>query len=257
MMWMEKQDYLPLSFSSLKAFSRSPLAFLDYKLGRKVNTPAMQFGTMVHRAILEPERYENTVAVTDHRRGTSAYKEFVADNAGKDILKTREAMDIRLIANRVLEHPYAGAMIRECEHYEKPFSIEQLGVPHRGIIDGLGSWFVLDLKTTNRVDHNSLQRTIWEQKYYMQAAIYERAATMMGFDITSCFIIAVESAPPHHVQGIELRPEYVARGHFEWERLLQEWKEWDGKSRHNLDETDAAGWEMDAPHWVPPLDLNI
>lgn len=254
---MGKQDYLPLSFSSLKAFSRSPLAFLDYKLGRKVTTPAMRFGTLVHRAILEPEKYEASVAITEHRRGTKAYKEFVEQNEGKDILKTKEAMDIRLIANRVLDHTYAGTMIKQCQHYELPFEIEQCGVPHRGIIDGLGSWFVLDLKTTSDVSHDALSRTIWSAKYYMQAAIYERAAHLMGYDPESYFIIAVESAAPHHVQVVELEPQYVARGHMEWERLLSEWKEWDGKSRHNLDEEDEAGWQMDAPPWVPHMDLGL
>ena len=254
-MLCNKDEYLPLSFSSLKAFARSPLAFLDYKLGKKVTTPAMRFGTLVHRAILEPERYEATVAVTDQRRGTNAYKDFVEANPGKDILKTREAMDIRLIANRVLEHPYAGAMIKECTHYELPFQINQLDVPHRGIIDGLGSWFILDLKTTNDVSHNALQRTIWHSKYYMQAAIYDRAACMMGYDPEAYFIVAVESTAPHHVQVVELEPHYVARGHLEWEKLLGEWKQWDGKSRHNLDEGDEAGWQMDAPSYVEPLDL--
>jgi len=256
-MSMEKADYLPLSFSSLKAFSRSPLAFLDYKLGRKVTTPAMRFGTLVHRAILEPEKYEATVAVTDHRRGTNAYKAFVEEHEGMDILKTREAMDIRLIANRVLEHPFAGEMIKQCTHFELPFTIEQCGVPHRGIIDGLGSWFLLDLKTTSDVSHNALQRTIWSAKYYMQAAIYERAASLMGHDPEAYFIVAVESAAPHHVQVVELEPQYVARGHMEWERLLDRWRAWDGKSRHNLDEDDQAGWQMDAPPWVPPMDLDI
>lgn len=250
-----KQDYLPLSFSSLKAFGRSPLAFLDYKLGKKETTPAMRFGTLVHRAILEPERYEATVAVTDHRRGTNAYKAFVEEHPGMDILKTREAMDIRLIANRVLEHPYAGEMIKQCTHYELPFQITQCDVPHRGIIDGLGPWFILDLKTTSDVSHNALQRTIWHSKYYMQAAIYDRAACLMGHDPEAYFIVAVESSAPHHVQVVELEPHYVARGHMEWEKLLTEWKQWDGKSRHNLDEGDEAGWQMDAPAYAPPVDF--
>ena len=256
-MLIEKKDYLPLSFSSLKAFSRSPLAFIDYKVGKKVTTPAMQFGTLVHRAILEPDKYETSVAVTDLRRGTKAFKEFEAENAGKDIVKTREAMDIRLIASRVMSHPFAAPMIRDCQHYEHAFTIDQCDIPHRGIIDGLGSWFILDLKTTQSVKYHDLQRTIWEQRYHMQAAIYERAAHLLGFDVDCYFIIAVESKPPHHVQIVELEPHYIARGHLEWEKLLEQFKAWDGQARHNLQEQDAAGWQMDAPSYVPPMDLNI
>ena len=249
----DKNDYLPLSFSSLKAFSRSPLAFLDYKLGPRKETAAMNFGTLVHRAILEPEKYEQTTLIWDGRRAGNKYLDFKEENADKDILTPKEAMDIRLIASRVLDHPYAGPMVRQCTQFEKPFTIEQCGVPHRGIIDGIGEWFILDLKTTQNVSHRSLQRTIYDFKYYMQAAIYQRATEIMGLDCSSYFVLAVESGAPHHVQVVELEPHYIARGHLEWERMLKSWKAWDGKSAHGHDGED--GWMMDAPSYAPAMDL--
>ena len=81
----DKDKYLPLSFSSLKAFDRSPLAFVHYKEGPRKETDAMRFGTMVHRAVLEPDKYQATVAVYDGRRGTNAHKEFMLENAHKDV----------------------------------------------------------------------------------------------------------------------------------------------------------------------------
>jgi hypothetical protein len=196
---MSKNKYLPLSFSSLKAFARSPLQFIDYKENKKEPTPAMLFGTLVHRALLEPEKYSRTVAVWEGgRRGTNAHKDFVAANEGKDIVTATEAMDIRTLCHRVEAHPYAGAMLKQCQKFELPFEIEQCGVPHRGIIDGIGSWFMLDLK-----------------------------------------------------------PHYIARGHIEWENLLEQWKRWDGSVKHSLNEDDEAGWQMDAPSWVPPTDIGI
>tara|TARA_R100000654_G_scaffold34171_1_gene59601 strand:+ start:6085 stop:6852 length:768 start_codon:yes stop_codon:yes gene_type:complete len=254
---INKEHYLPLSFSSLKAFARSPLAFLDYKNNKKPPTPSMQFGTMVHRAILEPEKYSETVAVYEGRRAGNAWKEFQANNAEKDIVTAKEAMDIRLLSHRVLNHPYAGPMVRQCNKYELPFTIEQCQIPHRGIIDGIGDWFMLDLKTTAKVDYQSLQRTIYDFKYYMQAAIYQRAATIMGYEHEAYFIVAVETAAPYHVQVIELEPQYIARGHLEWEKLLTQWKLWEGDAKHNHKEEDQAGWQMDAPSWVPALDIGL
>ena len=253
---MDKQTTLPLSFSSLKAFARSPLAFIEYKTNKKEPTPAMRFGTLVHRAILEPEKYSSTVAIFEGQRRGNAWKDFQAENAGKDIVTATEAMTIRQLAYRVEEHPYAGSMLKQCQKFEVPFKMEQCDVPHRGIIDGLGSWFMLDLKTTQDVSHHALQRTIWQQKYYMQAAIYQRAATLMGLDLEAYFIVAVESNPPHHVQVVELEPHYVARGHIEWENLLEQWKRWDGSVKHNSDPEDEAGWQMDAPPYVPALDFG-
>jgi hypothetical protein len=89
-----KDKYLPLSFSSLKSFDRSPLSFVHYKEGPRKETDAMRFGTMVHRAVLEPDKYQATVAVYDGRRGTNAHKDFLQANAHKDILTVKEATTV-------------------------------------------------------------------------------------------------------------------------------------------------------------------
>lgn len=253
---MDKKDkYLPLSFSSLKAFNRSPLNFVHYKEGPRKETDAMRFGTMVHRAILEPEEYQATVTVYEGRRGTKAYKEFQEENAHKDILTVTEAANVRQIADSVLQHRFAGPMLRQCTEFEKAFTIDQLGIPHRGIIDAIGPYYMIDLKTTQNVSHRMLQRTIYDLKYYMQAAIYQRAATMMGLDLNAYFIIAVESTAPHHVEVVELEGHYIARGHLEWEKLLGRWSRWDGTASHSHDGED--GFTIDAPAYAPALDLGI
>jgi hypothetical protein len=92
-------------------------------------------------------------------------------------------------------------------------------------------------------------------KYYMQAAIYQRAATIMGLDMKAYFIVAVESTAPHHVEVVELEPQYIARGHLEWEKLLERWSRWDGTASHNHDGED--GFTVDAPGYAPALDLGI
>ena len=251
----DKDKYLPLSFSSLKAFDRSPLAFVHYKEGPRKETDAMRFGTMVHRAVLEPDKYQATVAVYDGRRGTNAHKEFILENAHKDVLTVKEAATVRSISDSVLNHSYAGPLLRQCTEFEKAFEIEQLGIPHRGIIDAIGPWFMIDLKTTQNVSHRMLQRTIYDFKYYMQAAIYDRAATIMGLDMKAYFIIAVESTAPHHVEVVELEPHYIARGHLEWERLLGRWSQWNGTAAHSHHGDD--GFVIDAPGYAPAMDIGI
>jgi len=251
----DKEQHYPLSFSSLKAFARSPLAFIHYKEGQRVETPAMRFGTMVHRAVLEPERYQESVAVYDGYRRGKEWKAFEEENQGRDILTVKEALDVKACADRLMSHPFAGGLLSDLSEAEKPFHITQCGVPHRGIIDGITSWAMLDLKVTQRVDHHSLQRTIWDFKYYMQAAIYERAAVLGGYEPEAYFIVAVESAAPHHVNVVELEPHYIARGHLEWEQLLDQYKAWDGEPHNDHDTTPGHGM-MDAPAWVPALDWD-
>ena len=249
-----KTQYYPLSFSSLKAFARSPLAFLEYKQNKKEPTPAMRLGTLVHRAILEPDKYSKSVIVYEGTRRGNAWKEFQAAHEGQDIVTTKEALDIRVIADRVQEHSFAGELIRECDDYELPWQMTHQDVPHRGIIDGINGWFMLDLKTTQSVHPYNLQRNLYEMKYYMQAAIYQRAANSMGRFLESYFVVCVESAAPHHVQVVELAPHYIARGHQEWERLLEQYKRWDGTAAHRHDEENF--YVMEAPGYAPPMDFE-
>ena len=250
-----KQQYYPLSFSSLKAFARSPLSFVEYKTAKREPTAAMEFGTLVHMAALEPDRYRTEIAIWDGRRAGAEYKSFVECNPTKRIITAKQAMDVRTAHTRLMEHGLSCGLLCDLDLREKPFEITHQGIPHRGIIDGMNNWAIVDLKVTQRVDHHSLQRTIWEFKYYMQAAIYMRAAEMLGHRPQSYFIIAVESAAPHHVSVVELEEHYLARGLMEWERLLKRFEDWDGEPHHDHD--IGKGYTMmDAPAWVPALEFD-
>lgn len=251
----DKNQYEPLSFSSLKAFSRSPLQFLEYKARKRAPSPAMEFGTLVHRAVLEPERYPDSIAIWEGRRAGGRYDRFKQENASRDVITAQRALEVSECAARLQEHPLAGGLLSDLDKAEVEFNIDQLGIPHRGFIDGILPWAIIDLKVTKAVDHYSLQKTIWDYKYYMQAAIYDRAATIMGYEPEAYFIVAVESVPPYHVSVVELEPHYIARGHLEWEGLLQVYKDWDGSPLHQHGKEIAAEL-MDAPSWVPPLDFD-
>ena len=253
----DKKQYEPLSFSSLKAFSRSPLQFLEYKAKKSKPTPAMEFGTLVHRSVLEPDKYADSVTIWEGRRAGKNYEAFCSLHTNKDVITPQRALEVKECHTRLHEHPLAGGLLEDLEagDTEVEFNINHLGLPHRGFIDGLLPWCLVDLKVTKAVDHYSLQKTIWQYKYHMQAAIYERAAVLMGYEPEAYFIIAVESAPPYHVAVVELEPHYIARGHLEWEGLLQLYKDWDGSPLHQHGKEIAAEL-MDAPSWVPPLDFE-
>ena len=251
----DKKQYEPLSFSSLKAFSRSPLQFLEYKAKKSKPTPAMEFGTLVHRSVLEPDKYADSVAIWEGRRAGKNYEAFCSLHINKDVITPQRALEVKECQTRLQEHPLAGGLLEDLDKTEVEFTINHLGLPHRGFIDGILPWAIVDLKVTKAVDHYSLQKTIWQYKYHMQAAIYERAAVLMGYEPEAYFIIAVESAPPYHVAVVELEPHYIARGHLEWEGLLQVYKDWDGSPLHQHGKEIAAEL-MDAPSWVPPLDFE-
>jgi hypothetical protein len=85
-----------LSFTSINAFRRSPVTFIDYKLNKleetDEDTAAMKFGSMLHCLVLEPGDFENRYFSFDDSdkcqeliaggakspRATKAYKEWYA-----------------------------------------------------------------------------------------------------------------------------------------------------------------------------------
>jgi hypothetical protein len=46
-----------LSYSSISAFKKSPLDFIKYKYNKSEPTPAMEFGSMVHKLLLEQNSF--------------------------------------------------------------------------------------------------------------------------------------------------------------------------------------------------------
>ena len=255
-MLINKETYQPLSFSSLKAFSESPLAFINYKVGPRTESPAMLAGTMIHRAILEPEVYDLTTCVwRDGRRGTTAHRDFVEDHLGQEVLTPKEDERYRTAAKIVRTHPLADELLEHLTHAEEKVEFEHMGLKHRGIIDGRGQGYIMDLKTTNDVSMRSFTNTVWSFKYYMQAAIYMHAARLHAYDVSNYYIIAMQSAAPFQVVVYKIDQNYIDRGHLLWESLLEEYHAWDGKAQHpGYQDYDYS--VMRTPTWAPSLDID-
>ncbi len=153
-MIIEKSEYLPLSFSSLKAFSVSPLAFIHYKLHRSPPTESMKFGTRLHQAILEPDKFADEVVVYEGRRDkrSKEYQQFLTDNPRRGRHTPAEMRRIKLAFGRLQYHAAACELLEKCTHFERMLEFTRNGVPHRGIVDAHGDTFALDVKTAQQWD---------------------------------------------------------------------------------------------------------
>lgn len=243
-------EYLPLSFSSLCRFAESPLSFLHYKTQPRTETAAMRLGTLVHRHVLEPDEFMESVVCYEGTRRGNAWKDFEAAHEGKDIVTATEWNTIMNVKDALTGSRHACQLLAALDYREMMIEWPSSGLPHRGIVDGTGSGIVVDLKVTNNVNPRALTSMIWERRYNMQAAMYAHGLTYHGHDIDECYIIAVQSGAPHHVRCIRLAPHYITRGNDEWMRLLQLFKAWDGDAYHSHSE-DEAMMEVDAPSWAP------
>ena len=178
-----------LSFSAIKAFSKSPQHFIQYKLGDKKETPAMKKGTLIHCAILEPQELEKRYCILeksilpnpelDFRNAENkAFKtafEKEAEAKQKEIIDPSEwesAVKHRDLAyNNQVIAPYLNGLKRK----EWFANWEFEGLNWRGVLDGIGAAYVLDLKTVADASPSKLNWLSRDNKYHWQQFLYRQS----------------------------------------------------------------------------------
>lgn len=185
---IESGDFT-LSFSAIKAFAKSPSHFIAYKTGERKETAAMKKGTLIHCAILEPEQLEKRYCILErdllpfpdkdfrNTENNNFKKEFEAKaiEQGKEIIDFNEwdnAIQHRDLAyNNEVIAPY----LTKLKTTEYGVNWEYYGYNWRGVIDGIGSNYILDLKT---VADASPDKAIWlakQEKYHWQQFLYKQS----------------------------------------------------------------------------------
>jgi len=244
-----KTDFFPLSFSSLKAFSVSPLNFIHYKLHKPPPTSSMDFGTRVHMAILEPNRFERDVVVYDGRRDkrTEQYREFMRAHPGAEIVTPSELDKLHQCRDRVLQNPSAASMLEHCHERERKIEFTRKNVPHRGIVDAHGHNIALDVKTAAAWQPRRWERAAYDALYFMQAAMYVHGLAQNNVHVDRFFFLVIQSAAPFHVVLYEMDASYINRGFNVWDSLLAQFESWDGTATpyKNGDTVRMCG-----PEWI-------
>jgi exodeoxyribonuclease VIII len=251
---MSKRDYL--SYSALKAFAKSPNHYIRYVQGKIESTPAMDFGTMVHKAILEPEDFEECYAPAPYcdRRtkvGKQTWMEFSAKCEEEDIIPVKE-----IDFNRALRMRDAVWANEDCESVleftasEIGFTNEIDGVPFKGFFDAYAKNHVVDIKTTGNASFGAFQKACSEHDYYLQATIYSCVADILagndeGDSRTNFFWIAVERDPPYNVAVYRFDPMDFWRVREKLTYLIGQFVNWDGEPATYFDGIQR----MTLPSW--------
>lgn len=251
-MIIDKAEYLPLSFTSLKQFNVSPLAFIHYKLHRSEPTESMRFGTRLHMAILEPDKFDDEVVVYEGRRDkrSKEYKEFLEQHPNSEIVTPTEMRRIQTARGRLAYHDAAVSLLERCTHFERKIEFTRNAIPHRGIVDAHGPTFALDVKTAQQWDPDGFERTAYSAKYYVQAAMYVHGLRQQGVIVDEFYFIVIQSAEPYNVALYCVDTAYLQRGLKVWDRMLIEFDQWDGKTAHR---EGAPVYDLRAPRWADPI----
>jgi hypothetical protein len=237
------KKYLPLSFSSIKEFAKSPNHFIYYKNKKRKSSPAMLKGSAVHTMVLEPQEFELRYFVIPDgtNRGTKAWKEYASIAADREILKEVEYNVIAKMARMVCEHYDAREILKEATEFEQHIKLEFNGLPFHGFADIVTPNIVCDLKTTRDSTAKAFMRTVLGFKYHWQAALYMKATGKKTFRF-----ITIESSAPYSVVVYELSQDLLDKAVMELIEVTNKFKAWDG-----LEQGYVEGVQMlEMPSWM-------
>jgi len=186
-------------------------------------TSAMNFGTAVHMAILEPQVYAEKAIVMP-------YVESFALKAGKTIKEEHEAK-AREIGGILLkcEEGWAIEKIRKswasyCQSVfplgstvtveQELYGVHQ-GVQLKGRLDALCNGTLIDLKTTRDI-HKAEQLVVWE-RYNVQLAHYAHLAGVFQLKI-----VFVENIMPYRIKVVDVDYDLARKA---WELTIEQIKD--------------------------------
>jgi exodeoxyribonuclease VIII len=189
-----------VSNSGLKRVAQSP-AHYKYPEERAPSR-AMDIGTAIHTALLEPDRYASEYMPTSaNDRRASEYKE-AAKVYGED--KTLTATEVRRVqgmARAAYSQPSIAAQLGAEGHRElSVFAHDpKTGVVVKCRLDLLASdGAALDVKKTQDARPEAFMRAIWNYRYHVQAAFYSDVLLWATGQAVEPFrFLAIEENSPH------------------------------------------------------------
>ena len=218
----------PVSKSLLWDFHQSPYKW-RHSTGKEV-TKAMDLGTLIHSAILEPIIPLNEVAVVspypDFR--TKAAQEWRDDQrAMGKMIATDEDIRIASGCEQVFSEDYA-------ERFGVDYSTEvavfaEIGATKiKGMIDIVpdGLDLLVDLKTTSLIGTTfNIMQNILKWGYHWQAALYLDLWNAASGDNRNRFVFCfIEPKEPYETAWVELSPAFIELGRAGYMNALAQWQ---------------------------------
>lgn len=230
-----------VSASDLKNMKRSP-AFAHMRTS--TTSPAKEWGTAVHAAILEPDTLDARYAHDPEKpgvggypagwRNTKAYKEAKAETLAMDgvegVLTAQQLVDLAAIRRKVEDNKIGAKLhelggIREASvlWHDDEFGLFRKVRPDWMIEDAR---MVVDVKTGRDHRPREFARACHQYGYHVSAAYYLDTLTAV---LTKCIehyvFLVVNSDAPFEVAAYTLDEDSIEQGRHEYRRALAEWRD--------------------------------
>lgn len=243
-----------VSKSGLDLINMSPAHY--YWSAKREPTRAMDIGTAIHTALLEPERFAAEYVLLDgvKDRRASEYKEACKAHDASRVLVSKEAANVAGMQETVRSDQYIRDMLDADGHREvSVFARDpETGAAVRCRFDllALAGWG-LDLKKTRDARSREFERAVARYRYHVQVAFYSDVLEWAtGERLTSMPLLAVEEEPPHTAVPYILGDMSIEQGRREYRRNLDTYAacvkagEWPGYKPDSYI-IDVPDWALD------------
>lgn len=200
MTFSDYQNLPGINASFLKACAKSAYDGWNYLNIPTEPTDAMNFGTALHAALLEPTLYRSDFAISEKfDRRTKIGKEnseaFERMNAGKTIITTDDAEMIAVIQKNCMKFDFIARALQDAA-FEKErtlFFKNEAGIDIKGRLDivNFAENIIVDVKTTKNADAASFGRDFINFGYDVQMLHYSKL-TPLGKE-PKLYVIACET----------------------------------------------------------------
>jgi len=232
-------DYLKFSkcsYSALAQLDRSPLHLRHALTTDPDPTPAMELGSAIHAALLEPAKFEAQYLLLrekiDRRtkEGKAAWEAAQAEARGRTILRDDDVATVEGIR----AHMKASAMAQVLLGAEGPVESSFLWKdPNTGLLvrarpdkivrlkrAGVEEDWIVDLKSCADAAPDAVAGDIVRRRYYLQAALYTRIISdVLGRPHRFAFLFW-EKQPPYALSVVQLSEGWMEAANSAVDRLL-------------------------------------
>ena len=186
-------------------------------------TPAMEFGAMVHKHLLEPQTFADEYAIAPNvdrrtKAGKEAWNAFAIENFNKLIVSADDFDQADDMVNAVMSHPIAQQLLGGKHEVPLFWTDEDTGELCKCRLDILteldGKPVVVDYKTATSAMTDKFNAAIWQFGYHLQAYMYTEAVMKnMGLTERPRFIFIVqEKKAPYSVNVVEVTEDVMTNG---------------------------------------------
>lgn len=270
-------DYYPrrlneASASGLKQMLRSPAHFHEWVTNPDADktSPALEFGKVLHCAVLEPEVFAREYVVEpkdapsypaarswaapksspDVERAKDFWREWEAEHKGMTRVSVADYDKVRRMADSAMSHPVArGLLVGGQREVTFSWQDEETGIDSKSRVDlSAPGEFLMDLKTCRDASPEGFARAVASYGYALQADHYLRGAQANGAPVRHFLFLCIEVESPFICQPYVLDVRAEEHGRVMREKAIQRQAEC-LRTRHWPAYSDAL-LELALPTWA-------